>query len=377
MPDDTGRRPARPTLPSQAELTMLRYFLSVLEVRLRMVPAEPRDPMLLYEIRQRIEGFFPPEPDGPLAFPSLDQAWTEAYRLERLLALLLPDDQLRGELTRRVDQAAAERVPGATRLRAAHEALFAPPATVVATADAAMPLPAPPSPASSSRPGVPEQAADPVLQPQPAPATASPATASPGIASAEPASAAAAQARNLLVATLEDTHWTLQRKFLARPMHRAATKRVMRYGMFAFALFLLPYALPRLGQQMESLALWTPLTAGFFGAMFSRLQYLQSNWNRLSLGALEDAQSTESILARSAAGMAGALILLFLLQSGLLGGTLFPTLAWDRPLQTVPPEKDLALLVVWSFVAGFSERLVPSILRQTEAKLSTPTAAGR
>jgi hypothetical protein len=36
--------------------------------------------------------------------------------------------------------------------------------------------------------------------------------------------------------------------------------------------------------------------------------------------------------------------------------------------------KDLALLVVWGFFAGFSERLLPSILTTTEARLAKTEA---
>jgi hypothetical protein len=41
-------------------------------------------------------------------------------------------------------------------------------------------------------------------------------------------------------------------------------------------------------------------------------------------------------------------------------------------LHLVYPSKALVLLVVWSFLAGFSERLVPSILRDTENSFAKP-----
>jgi hypothetical protein len=42
----------------------------------------------------------------------------------------------------------------------------------------------------------------------------------------------------------------------------------------------------------------------------------------------------------------------------------------DAILSLIFPNPQLALLVVWSFLAGFSERLVPSILQSTEVSLS-------
>jgi hypothetical protein len=87
--------------------------------------------------------------------------------------------------------------------------------------------------------------------------------------------------------------------------------------------------------------------------------------------------------------MCGALVVFFFLKSGLITGGVFPdfkTLGFDfinyigeDPAQAkianevmliIEPSKALALLVLWSFIAGFSERLVPTILANTEASFA-------
>ena len=51
-------------------------------------------------------------------------------------------------------------------------------------------------------------------------------------------------------------------------------------------------------------------------------------------------------------------MLYFIIASGFLTGDLFPTLSQPVPAHL----KDWAKLLLWSFVAGFAERLVPDTL---------------
>jgi hypothetical protein len=86
-------------------------------------------------------------------------------------------------------------------------------------------------------------------------------------------------------------------------------------------------------------------------------------------------------------GVIGAVIIFFFLRSGVIAGSLFPdfkSVGLDEfrfpmspdgktpvngALRLYYPSSHLALLVVWGFLAGFSERLVPTILQDTETSL--------
>jgi DUF2934 family protein len=306
---------------------------------------ETQKEALLAHIKKQLETFFARHSEKRMGL--VDDAWCEAYRLERLMALIEPPDTLFLEVQRRLDEADDENVPHAARLRAA-------------ALDFVDRTKSPPALKDGSE----------------------------------------VPLRDMFLGILEDLHWTLQRKFYSRPLRKQATGRLVWIGLIACGLFVLPYAylyirlwLAGTGANFvlpfESwawLPLWTALTSGFFGAMFSRLLFLQWNRDVFSLGALKDAGDFWSICLRGAVGMSGAVVVYCLLQSGVvLGGGLFPKLrelgleqirfpithsANIVPLRLILPNRALALLVVWCFLAGFSERLVPSILKTTETSLT-------
>lgn len=332
------------------EDTMLNYFLSQLDVRAKLVAprldGDPQKAEMLGHVCTALSTFV--EHHTNRHANMIDDAWTQAYYLERLLALIEPPDTLIGEVQRRLDEAVDEKVQAAPRLRMVFEA----------------------------------------VAPQVIDTTQSPPTLKPNGES---------RLRAMLLDILEEIHWTFQRKFHSRPIQKSATRRLVATGLVACGLFILPYAYMYEELWLNSnayrlpfetwpwLPLWTAITAGFFGAMFSRLYFLQANWNVLSLGALKDARDFTSIILRGAVGMTGAVVVYYFLLSGVIGGGLFPDFqhiglhqlnfkdpssgAEAVPLRLVLPNAHLALLVVWSFLAGFSERLVPSILQTTEASL--------
>jgi hypothetical protein len=348
MPDIAPSTPPTADAPKSAEPedTMLGYFLSTLSVRaLQIKPTVSGDPVreaLFAELQTSLDTFS--ARFNASAAPANHGAWTEAYRLERVLALVEPPANLVAELKRQTAEAVDERIPAASRL--------------IAAIEAALPI-----------------AVD---------TSQSPPTLRPG---------GETLLRSLLLQTLEELHWNSQRKFYARPIQKSATYRIVYLGIAAFLLFLFPYGFIYAGifagrepalASWAGLPLYTALTAGLFGAFFSRLLYLQQNWNAFTLGAIMDARDLTSILLRGCVGMTGAAIVYFFLQSGAMNGALFPkfgeigfdqvTFPKDAVLPIIPirlffPNAALALLVVWCFIAGFSERLVPSILESTESTL--------
>ena len=107
--------------------------------------------------------------------------------------------------------------------------------------------------------------------------------------------------------------------------------------------------------------------AGAWGASFSLLIGLKKRMEESSVNDLKLMGHRSTLYSRPLIGGGAALILFFFVAAGLLAGSLFPDFSGtDRTIQ------NLALLVVLSFIAGFSEKLVPGLLARTEGRISEP-----
>lgn len=72
------------------------------------------------------------------------------------------------------------------------------------------------------------------------------------------------------------------------------------------------------------------------------------------------------LLSRPLIGFGAGFVLYFFFLSGLVTGPAFPDALMEVKKDLV---KNFGLLAVWAFLAGFSERLVPSLLTTTETRL--------
>ena len=120
---------------------------------------------------------------------------------------------------------------------------------------------------------------------------------------------------------------------------------------------------------------------GWMGATFSMLITLRSKIKDALLNDLKIQASYSFIVSRIFVGMGASLILFYAFQAGIIQGSFFPefenvgNLVNENPVDAIVTHKNLAILIVWSFLAGFSEQLVPNMLYKTEKSLNegTPT----
>ncbi len=242
--------------------------------------------------------------------------WDDAYRIEKQIAALLSGDRLRQEIKARLREAVARNARDAAVLQTDYDALLK----------------------SIEKEG--RTSFDDVL-------------------------------RNFLLEVLENIHWQSKLKHLAREFRLEATRNTLWIVAGALVFVLLPYfpwpSCLRPASSRAYFGLYTALTFGLLGALFSRLITLQTPRSVLTLEELRNALTFRYIFQRACIGACGALIVYFFLQSELVTGTVFPKFEEiTKGVVSVSDGKSLAFLIIWSFIAGFSESLVPSVLSNTE-----------
>lgn len=121
---------------------------------------------------------------------------------------------------------------------------------------------------------------------------------------------------------------------------------------------------------------------GFLGAYLSRLIAFQNTAVTLSVDDLENGYSWHFLMVRLLVGGLSSVILYFVISGHLIGGELFPAptdgatggfgdLWTTHPNALMPyegPSANFAKLIVWCFIAGFSERFLPDSLSALEVK---------
>lgn len=185
----------------------------------------------------------------------------------------------------------------------------------------------------------------------------------------------------LYLTILDDLQWKYTKNRLDRQARFRAVGPLLWYSAIALVLAILPFlawpALSALAAQAGWIetkatlqALYLAASFGLLGALFSRLSSLQTNFLTLDYDLLSHQFKPRVVWLRMTFGVFGSLVLYFAIFGGLLGGDIFPKPEKLATLSYGAPNADLAKLVVWSFLGGFSERLIPDFLQRTEAQAS-------
>jgi hypothetical protein len=172
---------------------------------------------------------------------------------------------------------------------------------------------------------------------------------------------------------------------------RARSVLGMCFGLslLAFVLAGLFYADVAQKDKDSATAGWQPLLfCGIAGAGFSVLSRLYGlKWSPRITAQIEDMQALKkglviNCLLSVAEGAVAAGVIYLLFTSGLLKGDLFPefetTGSWEKSIfkqffaSHPKSTTDVAKLLIWAFIAGFTERLVPDKLN----RLAGEAAAG-
>lgn len=202
-------------------------------------------------------------------------------------------------------------------------------------------------------------------------------------------------ARAILIRMLNDNQWYNSQKYQIRHMTTKYYIRLIYIFVSIALLFFMTLAfLPAFLVWIQSATTDSPrwgfagfmymLVAGFVGSSFSMLTSQRQAVRVRSIEAMAVLSGLPMILLRLMVGAGAAAILYFFFEAGLIGGAVFPKLGaigfssmnGETPASnywSMVPNKDLSLLMIWGVLAGFSEKLVSTMLARVDKSMESET----
>ena len=222
-----------------------------------------------------------------------------------------------------------------------------------------------------------------------------------------------AEARTHLVNLVGDVQWERHKRYLRRRLRSSYMMKVCRSTLIVGPIFFLALIwgvmANRDGNTISNFAndflrypgLLVAISSGILGAWFSMLVTVDKRLSGLTLEELRVAQNASTLIGRMIFGASAAVIFYFLLRSGLVSATILPNIeqigfdaisdvdakkapsnataaadannaadaaSTEKPAATIKgyvPSTNLCLLVIWSVLCGFSEKLIPSALNKS------------
>ncbi len=195
----------------------------------------------------------------------------------------------------------------------------------------------------------------------------------------------------LLAKLLQDTHNRYAARRSERVERTYAAKRMAWLGgwltvVVIGAMVLLGIGIKGSGDTALGYALLSKYNIcvttffGFLGAYLSRLIAFKNGAAQLSFDDLENGYAWHFLFVRLLVGGLSALVVYFVIAGRLIGGELFPDpggatadgfgVLWQafEDDSYTGPTANFAKLIVWCFIAGFSERFLPDSLSSLEVK---------
>jgi hypothetical protein len=183
---------------------------------------------------------------------------------------------------------------------------------------------------------------------------------------------------------INDLQWRYEQRNLKRHYMQSVTIKTSLIFLGAFVLFFLPNNVleqAELRAWSRHFVIYTAITSGFVGAAFSMLIGLRERLAASSLDELRNTQRLPFLLSRVVIGAGAGMILFFLMESGMIEGKVLPNT--QKAIDFVATGKsdgsgaaNAALLILWCFISGFSEKFVPNVLARTEAQLDQTGGKG-